>query len=133
MKWYFQFTPHDVWDFDGNTQLFLVDTWFNGRRVKAIAQPNRNGYFYLLDRTTGKFLRATEYGDQRVTWAKAIDAKGRPTVDPAAMPQDKSSSRVCPSNMGGMNGSWTGLHTTPTTNLIFAPDHGNLPEFQPRA
>jgi alcohol dehydrogenase (cytochrome c) len=119
MKWYFQFTPHDMWDFDGNTQLFLVDTWYNGRKVKALAQPNRNGYFYLLDRTTGKFLRATQYVEQ-LDWAKGIDAKGRPIVDLSAYPGDKGSRRVCPSNMGGMNGSWTGAYD-PANNLVFAP------------
>ena len=120
MKWYFQFTPHDVWDFDGNTQLFLVDTWSTASRSRRIAQPNRNGFFYLLDRTTGKFLRATQYVEQ-LDWAKGIDANGRPIVDPAAMPQRQAASRrVCPSNMGGMNGSWTGAYD-PRTNLIFVP------------
>ena len=119
MKWYFQFTPHDMWDFDGNTQLFLVDTWYNGRKVKALAQPNRNGYFYLLDRTTGKFLRATQYVEQ-LDWAKGVDAKGRPIVDLTAYPGEKGSRRVCPSNMGGMNGAWTGAYD-PSANLIFVP------------
>ena len=119
MKWYFQFTPHDMWDFDGNTQLFLVDTWFNGKKVKALAQPNRNGFFYLLDRTTGKFLRATQYVEQ-LDWAKGIDPKGRPIVDPTALPTEKGTRRVCPSNMGGMNGSWTGAYD-PKQNLIFVP------------
>ena len=119
MKWYFQFTPHDMWDFDGNTQIFLVDTWYNGKKIKALAQPNRNGFFYLLDRTTGKFLRATQYVEQ-LDWAKGVDAKGRPIVDPSAYPTDKGSRRVCPSNMGGMNGSWTGAYD-PSANLIFVP------------
>lgn len=118
-KWHFQFTPHDVWDYDGNTQIFLVDTVFNGKPIKAIAQPNRNGYFYLLDRTTGRFLRASQYVEQ-LTWAKGVDAKGRPLVDPAAMPQENPTARVCPSNLGGMNGSWTGAFD-PATGLIFAP------------
>lgn len=119
MKWYFQFTPHDVWDFDGNTQLFLIDTEFGGKPVKAIAQPNRNGYFYLLDRVTGKFLRATQYVEQ-LNWAKGVDDKGRPMVDPDALPQDNATKRVCPSNLGGMNGSWSGAYD-PTTGLVYAP------------
>lgn len=119
MKWYFQFTPHDVWDYDGNTQLFLVDTVVNGKPVKAIAQPNRNGYFYLLDRTNGRFLSANQYVEQ-LTWAKGIDPKGRPIVDPAAMPQENPNARVCPSNLGGMNGSWTGAYD-PAQGLVFAP------------
>ena len=119
LKWHFQFTPHDVWDYDGNTQLFLVDTVLDGKPAKVIAQPDRNGYFYLLDRVTGRFLRATQYVEQ-LTWAKGIDAKGRPIVDPAAMPQDNPSARVCPSNLGGMNGSWTGAYD-PATGLVYAP------------
>lgn len=119
MKWHFQFTPHDVWDYDGNTQLFLIDTEVDGKPVKAIAQPNRNGFFYVLDRTNGKFLRATQYVEQ-LNWAKGVDAKGRPIVDPAAMPQDNPTMRVCPSNLGGMNGSWSGAYD-PKTGLIYAP------------
>ena len=119
LKWHFQFTPHDVWDFDGNTQVFLVDTVLNGKPVKAIAQANRNGYFYLLDRHNGHFLRASQYIEQ-LTWAKGIDPKGRPIVDPAAMPQDNPTARVCPSNLGGMNGAWTGAYD-PATGLVYAP------------
>jgi alcohol dehydrogenase (cytochrome c) len=119
LKWHFQFTPHDVWDYDGNTQIFLVDTVLNGKPVKVVAQADRNGYFYLLDRANGHFLRASQYIEQ-LTWAKGIDAKGRPIVDPAAMPQDNPNARVCPSNLGGMNGSWTGAYD-PATGLIFAP------------
>ncbi len=119
LKWHFQFTPHDVWDYDGNTQIFLVDTVLNGKPVKVVAQADRNGYFYLLDRANGHFLRASQYIEQ-LTWAKGIDPKGRPIVDPAAMPQDNPSARVCPSNLGGMNGSWTGAYD-PATGLIYAP------------
>jgi alcohol dehydrogenase (cytochrome c) len=119
MKWYFQFTPHDVWDYDGNTQLFLIDTTIDGRAMKLIAQPNRNGYFYLLDRTNGRFLRATQYVRQ-LNWAKGVDAKGRPIVDPAALPQENPTARVCPSNIGGMNGAWTGAYD-PGLGLIYAP------------
>ena len=128
MKWYFQFTPHDVWDFDGNTQLFLIDTEFAGKPVKAIAQPNRNGYFYLLDRVTGKFLRATQYVEQ-LNWAKGVDGKGRPMVDPDALPQDNATKRVCPSNLGGMNGSWSGAYD-PTTGLVYAPSIEACQKFQ---
>jgi len=119
MKWYFQFTQHDVWDYDGNTQLFLVDTDFNGKPVKAIAQPDRNGFFYLLDRTNGKFLRATQYVEQ-LNWAKGVDAKGRPIVDPASLPQENPTARICPSNLGGMNGSWSGAYD-PQTGFVYAP------------
>lgn len=128
MKWYFQFTPHDVWDYDGNTQIFLVDTEIDGKKVKALAQPNRNGFFYLLDRTNGKFLRATQYIEQ-LNWAKGIDANGRPIVNPDAMPQDEPTMRVCPSNLGGMNGSWTGAYD-PRTGFVYAPSIEACQKFQ---
>ena len=128
MKWHFQFTPHDVWDYDGNTQIFLIDTEIDGKKVKALAQPNRNGYFYVLDRTNGKFLRASQYIEQ-LNWAKGIDKNGRPIVNPDAMPQENPTMRVCPSNLGGMNGSWTGAYD-PKTGLVFAPSIEACQKFQ---
>ena len=119
MKWHFQFTPHDMWDYDGNTQLFLVDAMVGGKPVKAIAQPDRNGFFYLLDRSNGHFIRATQYVEQ-LTWAKGVDTQGRPIVDPTAAPQENPTARVCPSNLGGMNGSWSGAYD-PKQGLVFAP------------
>ncbi len=118
MKWYFQFTPHDVWDYDGNTQVFLVDMKFDGRDRKLIVQATRNGVFYVLDRTNGKFLRATQYLEQ-VNWA-TIDSKGRPVVNPQAMPSEDSTFRTCPSNLGGMNGAFTGAFN-PALGLLFIP------------
>lgn len=117
-KWYFQFTPHDVWDYDGNSHLFMVDLMVDGKKVKAVAQPNRNGYLYILDRTNGKFLRATQYVEN-LNWA-TIDENGRPVVDMTKVPVDKPSERVCPGTLGGMNGSWTGSYD-PTLGLAFVP------------
>ena len=118
MKWYFQFTPHDLWDYDGNTQLFLVDATVKGKTIKAIAQANRNGYFYLLDRKTGKFLQATQYVE-KLNWA-TIDKNGRPIVSPNALPSEDPKHVVCPSNLGGMNGAWTGAFN-PDLGLAFIP------------
>lgn len=119
LKWYFQFTPHDVWDYDGNTQIFLVDANYQGKARKLVVQANRNGYFYVLDRNTGKFLRATQYVEQ-LNWA-TIDKKGRPIVSPDAMPADEAKSRTCPNNLGGMNGSYTGAFN-PDLGLLFIPE-----------
>jgi len=118
LKWHFQFTPHDVWDFDGNTQLFLIDGTIDGEPRKLLAQPNRNGFFYLLDRSDGSFLRASPYVEQ-LNWA-SIGTDGRPVVNPKAMPQKTPTERVCPSNMGGMNGAWTGSFD-PALGLVFVP------------
>ncbi|MCB1693212.1 MAG: PQQ-binding-like beta-propeller repeat protein, partial [Pseudomonadales bacterium] len=118
MKWYFQFTPHDVWDYDGNTQIFLVDVRRNGKPVKAIVQANRNGFFYMLDRETGTFMDAKPYIEQ-LNWA-TLDERGRPIVNPAAMPSEGSDFRTCPSNLGGMNGAWTGA-LNPKLGLVYVP------------
>ena len=118
LKWYFQFTPHDVWDYDGNTQVFLLDAKFDGRDRKLLVQANRNGYFYVLDRVSGKFLRATQYLEQ-LNWA-SIDAKGRPVVNPLAMPATDATFRTCPSSLGGMNGAYTGAFN-PELGLLFIP------------
>ena len=117
-KWHFQFTPHDLWDYDGNTQLFLVDIEGNGRVVKAIVQANRNGYYYTLDRTTGAFLAATPYVEN-LNWA-TIDEKGRPIVSENAKRTSEEHDPVCPGTQGGMNGSWTGA-LNPELGLAFIP------------
>lgn len=116
-KWYFQFTPHDVWDFDGNTQVFLVDLERDGVPIKALVQANRNGYFYVLDRTDGRFIAASPYVE--VNWA-TIDADGRPVVHPQASPVEDPDFRVCPNHLGGMNGAWTGAFN-PNLGLAYIP------------
>lgn len=76
LRWHFQFTPHDVHDWDSNHVPVLIDT--GARKLVAVA--NRNGFYYLLDRKTGEFLLGKPYGKQ--TWAKGLDPKGRPIVLP---------------------------------------------------
>jgi alcohol dehydrogenase (cytochrome c) len=115
-KWYFQFTPHDVWDYDGNSHIFLVDATVDGTPRKLIAQANRNGFFYLIDRTDGSFVKGKAYLEQ-VNWA-TLDAHGRPVVNPAAMPTDEPTERTCPSNLGGTNGAYTGSFD-PALGLVF--------------
>ncbi len=119
-KWYFQTTPHDVWDYDGNSELWLVDVTWEGKPVKGIVQANRNGYFYLLDRTDGTFLRATQYVD-KLNWA-TLDANGRPTVDASKMPRpaDKNPPRTCPGVAGGNNAAYAGAFS-PLTRLAYIP------------
>jgi alcohol dehydrogenase (cytochrome c) len=119
IKWHFQFTPHDVWDYDGNSHFFLIDVPIDGKTVKAFVQPNRNGYLYVLDRTNGKFLRATQYVDQ-LNWAKGVDDKGRPIVDPTRMPAEEPAERTCPGCLGGLNGAWTASYD-PSLHYIYVP------------
>ncbi len=70
LKWHFQFTPHDLYDYDANETTVLVDTEENGSRRHLLVQANRNGFFYVLDRTDGKFLRATPFVE-KLNWAKS--------------------------------------------------------------
>ena len=116
--WHFQFTPHDVWDYDGNTHLFLTDVERDGETIPAILQPNRNGFFYILDRTDGAFLHATQYVEE-LNWA-TMGADGRPIVNPLAKPMEQPDYRVCPSNLGGMNGAWAGA-MNPDLGLVYVP------------
>ena len=73
LKWYFQFTPHDLYDYDATQIPILLDTQWEGRPRKLLVQANRNGFLYVLDRTDGKFLFAKPFG--KVTWAAEIGAK----------------------------------------------------------
>jgi len=100
LRWYFQFTPHDTHDWDSNQIPVLVDLFYDGRDVKALAMANRNGFYYLLDRETGKFLTARPYVKQ--TWAEGIDANGRPILIPGMDPSEEGT-LVYPSLQGGVN------------------------------
>jgi alcohol dehydrogenase (cytochrome c) len=117
LRWYFQFTPHDVWDYDGNSDLLLVDVLVEGKLVRGLGQPNRNGFFYLLNRDTGEFLNGAPYVE--VNWA-TLDAKGRPMVADVKRPAEEPIERVCPGNMGGKNGAWTAAYS-PLTGLAYVP------------
>ena len=77
LKWHFQFTPHDVWDYDAQETPALIDANWQGRPRKLLVQANRNGFFYVLDRVDGKFLFGTKYV-KNVTWATGLTAEGRP-------------------------------------------------------
>ena len=100
LKWYFQFTPHDLFDYDAVETPVLVDTTFRGQPRKLIVQANRNGFLYVLDRTNGTFLSARPFVE-KLNWASAIDDKGRPIrtgLQPTA-----EGTRVCPGFVGATN------------------------------
>ena len=120
LKWYFQFTPHDVWDYDATNGLFLLDVERSGQKVKALAQPNRNGFLYVLDRTSGKYLHSGVYVEQ-LNWATGLDEAGRPKVDPKYLPQVGGNPEfICPGNVGGQNGSYSAAYS-PKTKYIYVP------------
>jgi alcohol dehydrogenase (cytochrome c) len=77
LKWHFQFTPHDLFDYDATQTPVLVDLPAEGRVRKLLVEANRNGFFYILDRATGNFLGATPFVE-KLNWATGIDERGRP-------------------------------------------------------
>ena len=86
LLWYFQFTPHDLHDWDANEPIVLADTKWKGQERKLLLHANRNGFLYVLDRTNGKLLLATQMVD-KLTWASGIDQKtGAPSLLPANEP-----------------------------------------------
>jgi len=114
LKWYFQFTPHDLYDFDANETPVLVDTEENGTVRHLLAQANRNGFFYVLDRTNGKFLHATSF-IEKLNWATGVDASGRPILSgriPSA-----GGTLICPGINGGTN--WFSPSYNPNTGLFY--------------
>ena len=114
LKWYFQFTPHDLYDYDATETPVLVDAEENGAMRHLLVQADRNGFFYVLDRSDGKFLRATPFV-AKLNWAKGIDAAGRPILTdriPAA-----KGTYICPGITGATN--WFSPSYNPDTKLFY--------------
>ncbi len=105
IKWHYQFTPHDVKDRDATEPNVLVDTIYRGKPAKLLLHADRNGFFYVLDRTNGKVLLATPFL-RRVDWASGIGADGRPVV---TIP------RGCP----GDAANWDATAFSPETRLYY--------------
>ncbi len=110
LKWHFQFTPNDAYDYDAVQVPVLVDREWEGRDRKLMLWANRNGYFYVLDRVTGQFLLGEPF--VKVNWASGLDQNGRPIVtpQPAGMP-------TWPGNQGGTN--WYPPSYSPLTDLFY--------------
>src|SRR3954471_6010570 len=114
LKWYFQFTPHDLYDYDATETPVLVDIEENSAIRHLLMQANRNGFFYVLDRTNGKFLRATQFVT-KLNWAKGIDAGGRPILT-GRIPTAKGE-YICPGIDGATN--WYSPSYNPDTKLFY--------------
>lgn len=114
LKWHFQFTPHDTHDWDATHVPMLVDAQVRGRVRKLIVNPNRNAFYYALDRTSGEFLAGQAYAKQ--TWAKGLDDRGRPIVIPGTEPSTEGK-LIWPS----LNGAtvWFSPSYSPQTNLVY--------------
>jgi alcohol dehydrogenase (cytochrome c) len=101
LKWHFQYTPHDLWDWDAQQPPLLVDAMWEGRARKLILHANRNGFFYVLDRADGTLLRATPFV-KKLTWASRIGPDGRPVLNPHQTPTPEGVT-VCPAVEGATN------------------------------
>ena len=116
LKWYFQTTPNDNWDYDSVQQLMLLDLNVKGKTRKVITQASKNGFFWVLDRLTGEFISAAPY--VKTTWALGLDAKGRPMVNPAAY-YDTDPITLFPTGGGAHN--WSPMSYSPTTGYVYIP------------
>jgi alcohol dehydrogenase (cytochrome c) len=114
LKWHFQFTPHDEFDYDATQVPVLADVQLQGRRRKAMLFANRNGLWYVLDRTTGEFLSGKPF--TKVTWTTGLDGKGRPLDVVSPTPEGL---RVYPHVVGGTN--WYSPSYSPRTGLFYVP------------
>jgi len=110
LKWHFQFTPNDGYDYDAVQVPVLADINWRGSPAKVMMWANRNGYFYVLDRATGRFLLGTPF--VKVNWSSGLDEKGRPiqTPQPPGAP-------TWPGNQGGTN--WYPPSFSPRTGLFY--------------
>ncbi len=115
LRWYFQFTPHDLHDWDAQETPMLIDAEFHGQKRHLLLQSNRNGFFYILDRITGEFLMAKPFVD-KLTWASEIGADGRPKVLPGSEPTIQGA-KVCPAVEGATN--WMSSAWSPETGLFY--------------
>jgi len=114
--WHYQFTPHDEWDWDSSEVPVLVDMEWQGRSRKLLLMANRNGFFYTLDRVTGRFLQAKAFVKQ--TWNGGFDENGRPIRLPNVSPT-KEGRVMFPGQQGGTN--WYNPSYSPRTEMFYIP------------
>lgn len=115
LAWHFQFTPHDEHDWDSNQTPILADLSINGTNHQVICWANRNGFYYVLDRATGKFLTGAPFVEQ--TWAKGLDSEGRPQLVDSQISNEGQ--LIKPGVVGGTN--WQNAAYDEKRGLIFIP------------
>jgi PQQ-dependent dehydrogenase (methanol/ethanol family) len=115
LRWYYQFTPHDLHDWDSAQTAMLVDAPFQGKPRKLLLQANRNGFFYVIDRTNGKLLRGTPFVE-KLTWARGISPDGRPILNPDSDPTPLGT-KACPAVEGATN--WFSNAYNPATGFFY--------------
>ena len=115
LKWHYQFTPHDLWDWDATQTSVLIDAEWQGQPRKLLLHASRNGFFYVFDRADGALLLAKPFV-RNLTWASGIGADGRPIRLPGQAPT-AAGTRVCPSQDGATN--WFSPSYNPGTGLYY--------------
>lgn len=121
MKWYLQTTPYDAWDFDGVNEAVLTDLKVNGKTEPVMMKADRNGFFYVANRNTGKLISAKPFVP--INWATGIDlATARPIEVPEKRPRaDRPATDICPNLLGAKN--WQPVSFDPQAGLVFIPSN----------
>ena len=114
ITWHFQTTPGDSWDYDATQPITLADLVIDGVPRKVLMQPNKNAFFYVIDRETGKLISAKPYAT--MTWATGVDSAGRPILNPAAR-TSTAGTLVSPADFGAHN--WSPTSFSPVTGLLY--------------
>jgi alcohol dehydrogenase (cytochrome c) len=120
LKWHYQASPHNEFDWDSTQIPILADLEWQGKPRKTMLWANRNGIFYVLDRTTGEFLKGQPF--VKVNWVDGFDPKGRPIPVPGMVPT-KEGTLIYPGNQGGTN--WYSPSYSPRTGLFYVPTWEN--------
>ena len=115
LKWYYQFTPHDLWDWDATQTSVIIDREWEGKPRQLMLHASRNGFFYVFDRVNGKLLLATPFV-KNLNWATGIGTDGRPIKVPGMEPTP-AGTKVCPSQDGATN--WFSPSFNPATGLYY--------------
>jgi alcohol dehydrogenase (cytochrome c) len=122
ITWHYQFTPHDAWDYDGVNELVFADLPVEGKKTPVIMQANRNGFFYVIDRASGKLISAKKY-IEATNWATGIDLKTGTPIEAAGNAKrpgmKRKASDVCPNLIGGKN--WMPMSYSEATGLVYIP------------
>ena len=119
IKWGYQYTPNDGWDYDGMATPILIDTTIDGKPTKAAVVANRNGFFYAIDRSDGRFLYAMPLVEG-INWTTGLDPKtGKPTINEAMKPlaTGKTVEKIIPGLEGGTN--WFPPAYDPSSGVLF--------------